>query len=447
MNSGTKEKKILAPRVRLTNAMLLQLTEEITNSSVSALAQRTGLPYLLIYNIVHKRVRSLSTRNYRIIFGQSPPSQEQAKTDGTYFREMVALWLYLNDDATKSGLYWELYGRGHTQRVDYRIFTGRTRSVDPEFVRHLEKKFSDYGIDPDTVRHWSRELASKDRDDYVTYDRVRPLLIFLKKNLGVNPTSVLHQWSQRYESGDLKQISRKVYDRIRELKFRAEAALAAGSRLEIERVREAIYIPKPGYTLFAEVEEELAFLRQYTGRGAKHYLGRSTSMYKRGECKRLPTWRAQKIMEDCRALIRREPHLPFQSLPQSMVKPLLDGLLQVLKARTADLLSREDGIRLEKQILKPSRTSDEYKKQIYGFTRFDMAGKALGMHKAAFDLMVAKNCEIFRKIGTYSRRWYLSDLYLKELAHKRHFDLITTKYEWLAQKRKPTKGLSMVCLN
>jgi hypothetical protein len=447
MNSGTNDKKFLSPRVKLTKAMLMQLTEEIMKSSVSALAQRTGLPYLLIYNIVHKRVRSLSTRNYRIIFGKSPPSQAQAKTDGTDFRQMVALWLFLNDDATKSDLYWEFYGRGHTQRVDYRIFTGQTRSVDPDFVRYLEKKFSDSGIDPDTVRRWSRELARKDQDDYVAYDRVRPLILFLKERLGVNPTTVLHQWSRRYESGDLKQVSRKVYDHIQDLKIRAEAALAAGNRLEIEKVREVIYSPRPGYTLFAEVEEELAFLRQYTGRGAKHYLGRSTSMYKRGECKRLPTWRARKIMEDCRALIRREPRLPLQSLPRSMVKPLLDGLLRVLKARTADLLSREDGIRLEKQILKPSRTNEEYKKQIYGFTRFDMAGEVLGMHKAAFDLMVAKNCEIFRKIGTYSRRWYLSDLYLKELAHKRHFDLITAKYEWLAQNRRPAGQIDTVCLN
>jgi hypothetical protein len=170
-------------------------------------------------------------------------------------------------------------------------------------------------------------------------------------------------------------------------------------------------------------------------------------MYKRGECKRLPTWRARKIIRDCRALIRRNPHLSFKSLPRSMAQPLLDGLIRVLKAHTADLLSREEGIRLEKQILKPSHASDEYKKQIYGFTRFDMAGKALGMHKAAFDLMVAKNCEIFRRIGTYSQRWYLSDLYLKELVHKRHFDLITAKYEWLAQNRKPGRTLRSVCLN
>ena len=129
-----------------------------------------------------------------------------------------------------------------------------------------------------------------------------------------------------------------------------------------------------------------------------------------------------------------------------MRKPLSDALSAVLKARTADLLSRDEGIRLEKQILKPSLANDEYKKQIYGFTRFDMAGQALGMKKMAFDLMVAKNCEIFRKIGTYSRGWYLSDLYLKELSQKQHFDLISTKYEWLAKKLGPHRHMDS-CLN
>jgi hypothetical protein len=447
MNPRTHKKTVMPPRVKLTESMLNRLHQKMAGTSVAAMAKRTGLPYLLIYNIVNSRVRTLSTRNYRIIFGESPPPQEQARVDGSRFREMVALWLFLNDDATKSDLYWEFYGRGHTRRVDYRIFTGHIRTVDPAFVAHLEEKFSACGIDPDTVRRWTRELAGKNRRDYVPYARVRPLLAFLNERLGIHPTTLLRQWSRRYEDGKLKQVSRKVYDRVRDLKIRAEAALAAGSRLEIEKLREAVYSPRPGYTLFAEVAQELAFLREYGGRSVKKYLGRSTSVYARGECKRLPTWRAERIRRDCKAFIEREPHLPLTVLPRSLVGPVLEDLMQVLKARTADLLSREEGIRLEKQILRPSRASDEYKKQIYGFTRIDMAGRVLGMRKAAFDLMVAENCEIFRRIGTYSRRWYLSDLYLKELAQKRYFNLITTKYEWLAQKSGPSGRTNDTCLN
>jgi hypothetical protein len=447
MNTRNPEKRFLSPRVKLTETMLTRLNEMMTGTSVAEMAERTGLPYLMIYNLVRKRVRTLSTRNYRIIFGESPPPQKQTRTDGARFRELVALWLFLNDDATKADLYWEFYGHDHTRRVDYRIFTGHTRSVDPEFVTHLEKKFAARGIDPDTVRRWSRELARGSREAYVPYARVRPLLSFLYDRLGIHPTTLLHQWAQRYESGNLKRVSREVYDRVRDLKIRAEAALASGSRLEIEKVREAVYTPRSGYTLFAEVAQELAFLRKYARRSAKQYLGRSISMYKRGECKRLPTWRAERIRRDCRVYIERESHLPLKVLPRSAIEPLLDALVQVITARTADLLSREEGIRLEKQILRPSRASDEYKKQIYGFTRFDMAGKVLGMRKAAFDLMVAENCEIFRRIGTYSRRWYLSDLYLRELSQKRYFDLITTKYEWLTKKGRAAGRTNDRCLN
>jgi hypothetical protein len=37
------------------------------------------------------------------------------------------------------------------------------------------------------------------------------------------------------------------------------------------------------------------------------------------------------------------------------------------------------------------------------------------------DLMVAKNCEIFRAVGKFTQRWYLPDLCLKELSVKKRF--------------------------
>ena len=58
-----------------------------------------------------------------------------------------------------------------------------------------------------------------------------------------------------------------------------------------------------------------------------------------------------------------------------------------------------------------------------------------GREVQAFDLMVATNCEIFRTVGTYAKRWYLSDLYLKELTQKQFFDVISVKYELLAKRR------------
>jgi hypothetical protein len=433
MHTLLNQKAVKPPRVALTESMWRHLNEDLRQGSISQLARRTGLPYLLLYNIAHRRVKSLSTRHYRIIFGKDPPTQTEEKTDGAYFRQLVELWLFLNDGASKAELYWEFYGPGHTQKVDYRIFTGQIRSVDPQWVRHMENKFSQGGIDGDTVRRWIAEMDGQGRQPPVAYEQIRPLLIFLNETLGINPAKVLHQNFNRYESGKLKTVSRKVYDNALLLKKRADEALAAQSRSAIIKLKEEVYGRKRGYTLYAEVEEELKFLKQYARKSLKKYLGRGTSIYAQGKCKRLPTWRAKKIIEECRAFIIQEPRLPLRVLPKANRKAIACPVLTVLKARLADLLVREEGVRFEKKVLRPSSAGDEYKKQNYGFTRFDVAANTLGMRQKAFDLMVAENCEIFRKTATYSRRWYLSNLYLHELSRKRYFELISLKYEWLTK--------------
>jgi hypothetical protein len=183
-----------------------------------------------------------------------------------------------------------------------------------------------------------------------------------------------------------------------------------------EKVKEDIYGGKPDYTLYAEVEEELHFLRKYAKKSAKRYLGRGTSAYEKKSAKRIASWRAARIFDDCDRFIRQTPELSLSDLPRSRQKMVIRRFLGVLVARTAHMLSEQEGIIFEKQILRPLRSSDEYKKQDHGFTQFDRVYSALGMKKKAFDLMVAKNCEMFRTVGRYDKRWYLSDLYLKELS-------------------------------
>jgi hypothetical protein len=212
----------------------------------------------------------------------------------------------------------------------------------------------------------------------------------------------------------------------------------AQRRPAIEKLKEQVYGKKPGYTLFSEIQEELEFLRRYAGKKPTTYLGRGTNLYKKENARRIASWRARRIRKDCAAFIRRHPQLAVRSLPPRHRLSLLCWLLQVLSARTADLLARREGRVLEKKILAPAYARSEYKNQIHGFTQFDKAPSALGMNKKAFDLMVSSNCEIFREVGRYAERWYLSDLYLRELPRKPHFDLITKKYEWLA--RKMTRG-------
>jgi len=434
-----REKK---PRIELTDQDLQHFSDTILTQSVPALVKRTGLSYMLIYNIVHRRVSSISDRHYRILFEEAPPIQEPKKVDGSAFRSMVGLWLFLNDNVTKSDLYRESYGKEHTKKVDYRIFTGQTKTVKPKLERIMQKKFSDAELDQQTLERWIEELATMDHEDRIPYGQIRPILVFLQNELGVHPTHILNQSFERYETGMLKSVSRNIYETAVKLKKKTEKALESGRRLDKEKIKEEIYGGKSHYTLYAEVEAELQFLRKYAKKGAKKYLGRGTWTYEKERSKRIASWRAANIFNDCDRFIRQKPELPLSALPRSRQKMFIRILLGVLVSRTALMLSEQEGIVFEKQILMPLHSRDEYKNQYHGFTRFDMVSSALGMKRKAFDLMVAKNCEIFREVGRHDKRWYLSDLYLKELSENAFFELITVKYEMMAKEVNHSRQLN-----
>jgi hypothetical protein len=231
----------------------------------------------------------------------------------------------------------------------------------------------------------------------------------------------------------LKSVSRHIFDKAVTLKRRIEETAATGQKQKIDKLKEAFTGGKSGYTLYSEVEDDLHFLRNYAKKGAKRYLGRGTWTYENGRAKRIANWRAQLIRQDCDQFIRETPNLRLSGLPRGRQAKAVRALLDVLVARAAQLLSEQEGLVIEKRILRPSHAWDEYKKPNHGFTRFDMASTVLGMRKKAFDLMVAKNCEIFRSVGRYGKRWYVSDLYLKELSGNAFFDLISAKYELMAK--------------
>jgi hypothetical protein len=387
-------------------------------------------------------VKSISNRHYRILFGETPPIKEPKKVDGSVFRSMVGLWLYLNDNVTKLELYREFFGKEHTQKVDYRIFTGQIKTVKPKLERIMRKKFSDAGLDQQTLERWIVELTTMDHEDRIPSGQIRPILVFLQNELGAHPTHILNQSFERYETGLLKSVSRNIYETAVKLKKKTKKALESGSRLEKEKIKEEIYGEKSQYTLYAEVEEELQFLRKYAKKSAKKYLGRGTWTYEKERSKRIASWRAANIFDDCDTFIRQTSELPLSILPRSRQKMFIRKLLDVLLSRTARMLSEQEGIIFEKQILTPLHSRNEYKNRYYGFTRFDMVSSALGMKRKAFDLMVAKNCEIFRKVGRYDKRWYLSDLYLKELSENAFFDLISVKYEMMAKAVNHSRQLN-----
>lgn len=431
-----KKVKIKPPRVKLTDEIFDRFFKNIYKGSVTDLRKRTGLPYRLIYNIVHRRVKSISAREYRLIFGEVPPVQLFEKVDGTYFRHLVELWVYLNDNTTKSDIYREVFGLKATRRVDYRIFSGRTQNIDIRLVTLMEDKFFSYGLDRKTVQSWIAELADKKKDDRIPYSRIEPILQFLKEVADIHPSSILNQYVERYKSRKLKSVSRKVYDRAVSLKKKLEESLESKNRFEIEKVKEDVYGSKKGYTLYAEIEEELKFLQKFARKSPKRYLGRSTTVYERQGCKRIASERADRIQGDCDLFIRRNPQLKLAVLPKSHQQKWLNLLLNILKGRVTDLLFQSEGIDFEKHILTPLHSKNEYEKPQNGFTQFDLASRALGIKKKVFDLMVATNCEIFKMVGRYDNRWYLSDLYLKELSQKKYFDLIAAKYEFLAEKNE-----------
>jgi hypothetical protein len=262
--------KVIKPRIELTDQDMQRFSDTILSQSIPTLAKRTGLSYLLIYNIMHRRVKTISDRHYRILFEEAPPARPAKKVHGSVFRNMVELWLFLNDDVTKSDLFREFYGKKHPKRVDYRIFSGQTKTVEPGLEHMMRQKFSDAGIDHQTLERWMAELTGADHNERVPYGQIRPILVFLRKELGVNPTRILNRTFGLYESGILKSVSRTIFDTALELKNRTEKVLQTGDSLETEKIKEDIYGGKSDYIRYSEVEEELYFLRKYAKKSAGH---------------------------------------------------------------------------------------------------------------------------------------------------------------------------------
>jgi len=444
MARATADKPI-PRRIQLTDEIIERHKKTVFEQPPALLAKKTGLPYLLVYNVVHGRVRSLSRRHYARLFQEVPPAQIPDKVDGTFFRQMVDLWRYLDETETREALYVYLVGQKPRTRDD-RIFTGRIKTVDYQLEQRMVDRFARAGVDRNTLMQWIAEFTQLEPEPRMPYARIRPLLTYLRDRLDIHPNAILNQLLDRYENGQLKTVSKRVYNRAAALKKRAEKALAENNLLAIERIRESVYGKKAGYTLFREVAPALRFLKRYTGKSPKRYLGRSMGTYEKGLCKRVPTERAQRIIDDCAALIAGQPDLPLAALPQPFRRQQVTRLLALLLARAAYLLMEEEHLPLEIQILSPAHRMDEYKKKEYGFTRFDRASVSLGMRPRAFDLMVAKNCQIFRGVGRYDKQWFLSDLYLRELRQKDNFILVTTKYELMSRRMKEAVTAD-VCLN
>ncbi len=216
------------------------------------------------------------------------------------------------------------------------------------------------------------------------------------------------------------------------LRDETEKALHSGSRAEIERLREKTSGKKRGLTLYVDIQEEIEFLRTYGEKGIKRYLGRSIKNYEESRLRRVATWRAEKIRADCNELIKNNPEIPIQSIPRPHGKARLGRLISSLKSHLLYKMGERESILYEKQVLTPSFYKEgKYETETDALTRVDRAAHVLEMSKKAFDLMVAHNRDIFRRIGHYDGRWHLPTRYLQELLEKQGFDLVKEKYELL----------------
>ncbi len=427
-------------RITLTDGIRRNFFDKIFPGTVSELATVKGLSYNLVYNLVHGRIHSLSKSDYRRIFGDEPPYQVPKRVDGAFFRDMVRLWLFLSDDITESDLYEEFYKGKKFKRVDYRIFSGEIRSIDRRLERIMEQKFLDHGFGRSEIEKGIRDLERMGEEERVDYEEIRPALDYLEDALEVNPSRILNQWSERYESGELRTVPDKIYAYALELRKRTEEAVSSGSRFALEKLKEEIYGRRRGLTLYSEVEEELEFLRKYARKSPKRYLGRSISVYRKTKLKRIAFWRAQKIKDDCNEFLGNRLDLPLKSIPKSHARSRIGRLLSFLRGYLVNKMIDAEDRPDEKTILTPYRyNKEEYKKEKYGYTSVDSAARVLGMSKKAFDLLLCEHSDVFKRIGIYAEKWYLPNLYLKEIVEKEGFDLVVLKYESLARngKRSP----------
>ena len=427
---------VSADRIHLTKAVMDKFFKHVFTGEITGFSQATGLSYGLIYNLVHGRIHSLSGADYRRIFGEDPPRQTFDRVNGHYFRSMVKLWVFLMGDVTERDLYREYYQNKRTMnKVDYRIFSGFTKTVEAGLEEMMERKFLQQGLDHEDIVEWIHELDSLTPGERRPYKQAKPFLDYLQKHLNANPSYLLNQQVKRYEAGELKSISGEIYSTLLDLKKRTEKAVEAGSKLDIERLREEVYGEREGLVRFSEVEEELDFLRRFAHKGVKRYLGRGIGPYKRGDLKRIDIRRAKKIVEECAAFIQDSGNLIIGALPVRFLRQKIKPLTSVLKKSMFRRITGGEESMSEDRILMPGYfTSVEYEYEEDEFATIEEAAFLLEMSERAFDLLMAYHMDTFKKIARYRKRWLIPVRYLKEMANRQGFSIVRDKYEWMSTR-------------
>jgi hypothetical protein len=423
-----------SPRIVLTKKMMEDFFTKIFRGDVPELSAETGLPYDLVYNLVHGRIRSLSAEDYRIIFGDEPPRRAQGRVGAEYFRGMVKLWLFLNPGATEAGLYRELNEGKAFKKIDYRVFSGtKVKSVSAQAERWMEEKFLSRGFEKREIMEGIAELETIGYEEKIPYRKIKPLLDDLEK-IGVSATKMLNQWSARYESGELQNVPKEVYDRAVRIRAKAEKALDSPSLYAMEKVKEEVYGKRKGLILFSEVRSELQCLKKYGKKSVKRFLGRSIRNYEGGKLKRISAARGKRIKEAFERFMLENPPVPLWSLPEKHRLKEMGKLIAALASVAVSGMITDPEEAYEKSMLRRAVGSFRADAGVQEYVPLDEAAETLGMSAKAFDLLLASHRDLFRKIGKYEGKWFLPYRYLEDLSLNKGFLFIRAKYEWLAKK-------------
>jgi hypothetical protein len=425
-------------RVKLTRSVLKDFYENAAKGSLSALSKQTGLAYGLLYNIAHRRVKSISIRDYRKIFNKDPIVKLPDRRDGSYFRDMVRLWLYLNEGQTENILYQEFFqGKKAFKKTDYRIFTGEIDTIECWLEDQMEQKFLELGLERPIIQNWIRELNTQNRGKRIPYREMKPVLEFIQDTVNIHPTRLLKQSVKRYETGTLHTVSSQVFEHAMQVKKEIEQYLDSNQTIHKEKLLDGIYGKRAGFIPFYEIEEKLEFLREYGGHYPKKYLGRGIGYYRKKKIKRIASWRGIRIDKDCREIIQKKPDLRLSSLPRVFQYQEVGRLLSVLKKISIQQICHDNNVEFEADILRQvTLDPGQYPNQEQVLVRFDEAARYLKMKQKAFDYLVASHSSLFKKIAVRKENgWYIPDISLEMLKKIAGFSLIKGKYDFLASRK------------
>jgi hypothetical protein len=302
----------------------------------------------------------------------------------------------------------------------------------------MEQKFFEQSLERQEIQNWIEEVDFKHQTRRIPYREIKPILQFVEDTTGIHPTRLLKQSLKRYESGSLRTVSSKILEYTLQVKKEVDLLLDSSQTIDKEKLRDRIYVKRPGYTPFYEIEDKLEFLRERGGQYPKKYLGRGIGYYKKKKIKRIASWRAIKIFNDCQELIRRRPELLISSLPAVFMKQKVGKLSSVLKQISIQRVCQKNDVEFEADILNQVTLNRvKYRYQNQELIRFDEAARYLKMKPMAFDYLVANHSDLFKKIVVRKENgWYIPYLRLEALKKVIGFPLIRGKYDFLVSLRK-----------